>query len=195
MSKHNAPKSDPKPTTHAASEHELVTPGVKYEFSDANVRGIVWFGVALVILAIGTDLLMRWTFTLYASPTYAYQPAPTAPQPEAFEGSYPRRPLLEGLEPAELHNNLMKADLAKLTRYEWVNKEAGVVNIPINKAMEIVRSQLQVGDANLPLVPRLPSRSNSGRKPTEPAPEKTSGPAAASHDQKAPSASPGDQHK
>lgn len=145
------------------SGHDPVTPGVKYEFSDANVKGIIWFGVGLVVLAIVTDLLMRWTFDSFANPAAINLPDPTAPVAAEFEGSYPRRPLLEGLEDPDLFNKRNAADKAKIASYGWVDQRAGIVRIPIEQAMEMVRSQLQVGDAKQPLSPRLLSRSNSGR--------------------------------
>ncbi len=105
-----------------------------HEDRDANIPAALWFGAALIATIIVVLLLMRWTF--YAFPT---------PQAEAGLGPYtrgvaaelPPEPRLQVHAPEDL-KKLREQEDSMLTSYGWVDKQNGIVRIPVERAMELL---------------------------------------------------------
>ena len=117
--------------------NELKNPDVSYEPQDLNIRGIVYFGIGLLAVIIIAMGLIAWMLTSMENKTAAEQ----AGQPTAIE--MPPEPRLL---PNPMDNIPAKQQLETLRAYEddilhsygWVDKEAGVVRIPIDEAMKKV---------------------------------------------------------
>jgi hypothetical protein len=106
---------------------------MNHELKDVNVRNLLMLGGALCGITIGGLLSMGLLFGYYSS-----QP-PTGPTPTALEmepQSLPQ-PHLQLHEHMDLERK-RKAEDAILTSYGWVDRKAGVVRIPIERAMELV---------------------------------------------------------
>jgi hypothetical protein len=91
-----------------------------YETRDAAAGELLGFGVGLIIAIAVIQLLMLGFYGLFLSER-------PKPLPEPAESN-----IYQQLR--DLHRD---EDLA-LSRYEWVDRKAGVVRIPIDRAIELV---------------------------------------------------------
>jgi hypothetical protein len=142
-----------------------------YERSDASTGWIVFGGIALVV-ALGVVVFAATSFEAYVTgipPTIEappdlvnrLNPAPTPPPPR-----------LETAEGQELSAYRAAAE-RRLNSYAWIDRQAGVVSIPIDRAMDLVAQRglparqtfTAQDDGN-----HLPSSASSGRvaEPTLP---------------------------
>ena len=116
---------------------------------------LVFAGVVLVLLFGGLIALVVWQ----------RQGIPTREEEQ-------REKRIKNL--AELNAENQKV----LTQYHWVDKNKGVVGVPIDRAMQIVLSDLQAnqphpaGPINLPAPAPAPAGNppNQGAQPAQPAP-------------------------
>jgi hypothetical protein len=111
---------------------------LNHELKDVNVRNLLMLGGALCGITIGGLLSMGLLFGNYSS-----QPASGAP-PTALE----MEPQVLPQPHLQLHEHLdlerkRQAEDAILTSYGWVDRKAGVVRIPIERAMELVAEHAQ----------------------------------------------------
>ena len=120
-----------------------------YEPKDLSIKGMVIFGIVLIVVIAVTSLSVHFLFSLFS----AWQLAGGDPVPPLLEEAAPLRsqPRLQRV-PAEEMRRLRAADEAILNSYGWVDEEAGVVRIPIDRAMELT---LERG---------LPTRSEEARE-------------------------------
>jgi hypothetical protein len=105
-----------------------------YEPSDLKPGAIALFAVALVI-AIGLALVITTLFMNYRALQHSRREAPVprlAGEREATPG-----PRLQVDAQNELRQ-MRAAEDTTLNSYSWVDKDAGIVKIPIDRAMEIL---------------------------------------------------------
>ena len=122
--------------------NELKNPEVSYEPQDLNVRGIVYFGIGLLAVIIIAMGLIAWMLTSMENQTVAEQ----AGQPTTLEMPPEPRLLPNPVDniPAEQQLETLRAYEDKILHsYGWVDKEAGVVRIPIDEAMKRVVAENQ----------------------------------------------------
>ncbi|HSB78092.1 MAG TPA: hypothetical protein VLM91_04845 [Candidatus Methylomirabilis sp.] len=123
--------SGPKLPGSASAGHEL---------SDLSPRAIAIFGIVLAATVIACLLLAAWIFN-YLSAREARQDVP--PSPLAKQEA-PSEPLLQVSAPKDMAE--MRAQEEKiLTSYAWVNKQAGTVRIPIDRAMRLLAEREKAG--------------------------------------------------
>jgi len=117
------------------AEHHGANPEVHHETTDASVRGVLLFGAGLVVVAAVVHLLVWVLFGYFAS----HQAISTAREyPLAAEQNrVPPEPRLQ-TNPRQDLRDLRAQEDQVLTSYGWVDKNAGVVRIPIEEAMKIV---------------------------------------------------------
>lgn len=103
------------------------------DFDDElSVSGVVWSGVAILVCCILGIGITLWIWKIDFG---AVQPRDVSPIPEAGERQAPPGPLLQAEPEVELAE--MRADMeAHLGSFAWVDRNAGVVRIPIELAME-----------------------------------------------------------
>jgi hypothetical protein len=103
-----------------------------YETRDVTVRPMVWAvtGLALLILV---GMLASWVAFKYFVRVQKLGP-PASPFENARE--LPPAPRLQ-VTPAEALKAYQAEENARLTSYGWVDKNAGVVRIPIERAVEL----------------------------------------------------------
>ena len=107
-----------------------------HESSDANVRGVVWAGVALAVTALVVQVGLYFQLRLLATRAERLEPVPPSFAPAA-EHPPPPEPRLQ-TAPADDLRKLRAAEHTRLTTYGWVDRKAGVVRIPIERAKELV---------------------------------------------------------
>jgi len=118
---------------HVPALHQ--TPELPVEGDGINYRGIVWFVVTLTIVTLVCQILVWALFVVFdkrAASTDTPRSALAAPQ-----GTAPPAPNLLTNEPGNLHSFREGEDKA-LSTYEWVDKDKGVVRIPIDRAKELL---------------------------------------------------------
>ena len=116
------------------SGHPASPPGGGYEKSDLSVKAIGVFGAILTLVLVLAIVSMAWMFGLFAA-REERQDAP--PSPLATAGSGPPQPLLQVDAPRDL-KELRAAEDARLASYGWVDKQAGLARIPIDRAMALL---------------------------------------------------------
>jgi hypothetical protein len=88
------------------------------------VRGLIW---AMLVVA-GVAILLLVYFLTLGTPPEAI--VPPRPEPEIVE----IRPRVQGL--SEQRTNLESAQMERLGEYGWIDREAGILHIPIDVAMQ-----------------------------------------------------------
>jgi hypothetical protein len=144
-------------------------PGSSYEHTDAHVgpmvRFAIWLAVSAIVVHVGLAG-MYWLLIRESS-----ERADTQRYPLATNAAprLPTEPRLQQFPVNELYEHRMQEG-TQLTNYGWVDKNAGVVHIPIEDAMRLVvergvlTSRPQQGTATAPApVDAFPSDSSSGR--------------------------------
>lgn len=128
MSESNLPKTAP------------ANPEVRFEDSDMSVRWLTIAGVILLFLTIGAMIGAVWILGGFASYRAATDPTPLPllelrPTPPA-----PR------IQPNPIDSTTAEEDLAALrareeailTGYGWIDRQTGIVRIPIDQAIELL---------------------------------------------------------
>ena len=119
------------------SEHGHENHDVRYEKEDINERSTFWFGFWILALMVGVAFLVKPLYNLLVARGGATQ-APAAyvadADPEALR---PPAPRLQARPEVELAEFRAQED-AILGSYAWVEKDRGLVRIPVEEAMRIV---------------------------------------------------------
>ncbi len=142
---------------------------IAHEESDLNVRALAPLGIGLVAALALVFVVVSLTLTVFTGQA----PELTLP-PRGIEisantpAALPPEPRLQAV-PGEELRALRAAEEGLLHRYDWVDRKAGVVRIPIARAMELLLAR------GLPTRPEaerqklkdqgqdMPSDSSSGR--------------------------------
>lgn len=117
------------------ADQPLVNPEVHHEHSDVNIRAILGFGAALFVVAAVVHVLIYLLFGYFDSRENAKVPAeyPLA----ATQGHRePPEPRLQ-TDPRQDLADLRAKEDEVLGSYGWVDKNAGVVRIPIDAAVKL----------------------------------------------------------
>jgi hypothetical protein len=107
-----------------------------YERNDVNVRGVLVFGLGLV-LASAVILLLMWWLLNALTVREAGQDRPPSPVAVRPGESVPPEPRLQ-VSPSHDMGELRAGEEALLHSYGWVDRQAGVVRIPIERAMQVL---------------------------------------------------------
>ena len=106
--------------------------GRDYQDRDIRIKPILWFGVVMVFVTIATFFGIEYYFKVLASrEDRAGQPVTIT------ERQLPPDPTLQIWEFADLANYRAK-EQAVLDTYGWVDRDAGIVRLPIEHAMELL---------------------------------------------------------
>jgi hypothetical protein len=109
---------------------------VRHEHSDISISGVVAFAVALATVCVAIFGAVRMLNVVFAR--NGAQPV-TAEFPLAAESlrRLPPEPRLQ-TDPRDDLNNLRGGEDRVLESYGWVDRDAGIVRIPIDRAMQLV---------------------------------------------------------
>jgi hypothetical protein len=124
------------PGHHPSAEDEYLVqpPGAAHEHSDADVWTIVKFGLWLAISAVVISAGVGLLFGLFV--TQSQETNPQFPLAVGQEERLPAAPRLQQF-PENEFVDFRQHEEAILKNYGWVNKEAGVVRMPITDAMRL----------------------------------------------------------
>ena len=131
------------------ADQDQVNPGVHHEHSDVDIRAILGFGAGLIVTAAVVHLLIFVLFRYFDSREGVKVPAeyPLAATQGLRE---PPEPRLQ-TDPRQDLIDFRATEDDVLGSYGWVDKNAGVVRIPIDAAIKLT---LERG---------LPARTESNR--------------------------------
>jgi hypothetical protein len=116
---------------HAPSDNRAV----QHESSDVDIRAIFGFGIALAALAVAIHVLV-WLLFLYFTTRAAANLGTEHPLAAGQELRLPPEPRLQ-VTPRQDLQELRARDDEILNSYQWVDRTAGIVRIPIDEAMKL----------------------------------------------------------
>lgn len=117
----------------AIERRQDLPPG--YERSDAEARYLMIFAGGLVALVLVAMLAMYAVFVYLEKGFMASDPAPSPLAAELPQD--PPDPRLQ-VQPAADLRQIRAGEQGRLNSYGWVEPNAGVVRIPIDRAMELL---------------------------------------------------------
>jgi hypothetical protein len=110
-------------------------PAVHHETTDVDIRAIFVFGAALIVSAVIISFLV-WVLFKYFEAREARRVTPEYPLAAVQQPRQPPEPRLQ-TNPREDLQQLREEEEQILDSYGWVDKNAGVVRIPIEEAMKL----------------------------------------------------------
>jgi hypothetical protein len=108
---------------------------VHHETSDVNIRAILGAGAGLIVVAIGIHFMV-WLLFVYFTSREAQRVPPEYPLAASQGERLPPEPRLQ-IAPREDLGELRVSEDETLTTYGWVDRNAGIVRIPIDEAMRL----------------------------------------------------------
>ena len=109
---------------------------VVHEESDVNVAAILRYGLGLFAVAVVVHVFLWWLLGVYERQDQRAQ-TQAFPMAAGQQNRLPPAPRFQE-NPQEELQQLREKQKALLEGYGWVNKEAGIVRIPIEDAMKLV---------------------------------------------------------
>lgn len=106
-----------------------------YEHKDADVRTLLQFGLWLAVILVVVMVGMWGMFSFFGKTQQLGPPA--SPFESADVRVLPPAPRLQATPVLDL-KNYRDGQSKQLETYGWVDKEGGVVRIPIGRAMDLV---------------------------------------------------------
>jgi hypothetical protein len=106
--------------------------GPGYEVRDANIKGLITFAAGLAIVLALTLVSMRFMFDLLGKLT------PLGESSSPFDNGrhVPSGPLVQA-KPHQDLTGYCAGQSQAVGSYAWVNKDGGIVQIPIDRAMDL----------------------------------------------------------
>lgn len=126
-----------------------------YETRDVNVTAIAKYGMALVVLALVAHLLVWLVFDLFVGEADKRDPVLSPLAPKQLQ--LPPQPRLQAevvgddrnqlpFDSLTLKNQVLQKEEDLLNGYGWIDKNAGIIRIPIDQAMELVVKEQNTHD-------------------------------------------------
>jgi len=109
-------------------------PEVAHERSDVNVRLILVFGGALLVVAIVVHLVLYWLLQYYNEGSQVRRPVASVPSPPESISPAPRLQVAPQADMARMR----AAEERELQSYGWVDRDKQVIRIPIDRAMQLI---------------------------------------------------------
>ena len=118
-------------------DHDLPqeNPEVRHERSDVDLRPILLFGLVMVICGVLINLLISLMFSVLAVREATRLPR-EYPLAASERNHLPPEPRLQ-TNPREDLRELRAGEDAVLGSYAWIDRNGGVVRIPISEAMKL----------------------------------------------------------
>jgi len=116
-------------------------PGLGYEHTDVAVRPIVLAGIGLALALVVVAGVSLGLFDLFAAREARLSPPPN-PLAAAEGLRLPPEPRLQ-VHPVKDLRELREAESQLLDHYSWVDKNAGIVRIPIARAVDLLAARAQ----------------------------------------------------
>jgi hypothetical protein len=119
---------------HPRTDDATHNPDVHHEESDVNIVGIFMFGATLFAAIVIVSLIVGGLFK-YLDARERRQPAPEYPLAATEGNRLPPEPRLQ-TNPRQDLADLRAREEQALAGYAWVDRNAGLVRIPIDEAIK-----------------------------------------------------------
>jgi hypothetical protein len=119
----------------AAHGSDAENPTTHHETSDINIRGVFVFGIGLTVAAVLIHFMV-WLLFMFFNGRESAKTMVQFPLAIGQENRLPPEPRLQ-TNPREDLRDLRASEDAILNGYGWVDKNKGVVHIPISEAMKL----------------------------------------------------------
>lgn len=110
-------------------------PTVRFEQSDISVRGVLIAGFGVLLCTIGIVVAMHLLFS-YMRSAKLRDTAPASPLQSRID-RLPPEPRLQTAPQQDYQTMRFEADW-KLHHYQWIDRQKGIVGIPIDRAMDLI---------------------------------------------------------
>lgn len=114
-------------------------PGVGHEHTDVSIKPVVIAAIGLTIVLVVVASLMLGLYDVFAAREARLSP-PANPLAAAEGPRLPPEPRLQ-VHPVKDLRELREAEKGILEHYAWVDKNAGVVRIPIQRAIDLLAAR------------------------------------------------------
>jgi len=141
--------------------------GRGYETRDLSVRASILFGVFLLLAAVVVHLVV-WLLYVHFGTEAASADVRQYPLAQVGRPVLPPEPRLQ-VQPREDLKDLRRQEDAILSSYGWVDRNTGVMRIPVDRAMQLAieRGLLSAQDAAPPGSGNTPPPASSSGRPLE----------------------------
>jgi hypothetical protein len=116
-----------------ATEAHIARPAA-YEKRDASPRLLVYFTLIMTAILAATALSLIWLFNFFLR---AENPGSVVAAPFAATRPLPPPPRIQPNSSADMQN-YMQSQQSVLNGYAWVDRQSGIVRLPIDRAMELL---------------------------------------------------------
>jgi hypothetical protein len=121
---------------HGAPAVPADNPDVHHDTSDIDLRAVLAFGLGLIVVAALVYLLV-WVLFLFFATREAARAGRRYPLATTQEDRLPPEPRLQ-TNPRQDLRELRASEDRMLNSYGWVDKDKGIVRVPIGEAMKLV---------------------------------------------------------
>lgn len=135
-----------------------IAPQGGYEKSDASPRVLLYFALVVAVILAAASLSLIWLFKYFQK---AENPGSFVAAPFAAERPLPPLPRIQPNPGADMQN-YYQSQQSLLNSYGWIDRQNGIVRLPIDRAMELLLERgLPTRPAGTPTNGDLPQRKNS----------------------------------
>lgn len=113
-------------------------PTVRFEQRDISIRGVLIAGIGVLVCMLGIVFVMHLLFSYMRGRKLA-ETQPSSPTQLRFD-QLPPEPRLQASPQFDYQTMRFQADW-QLHHYQWIDKQKGIVAIPIDRAIDIVAKQ------------------------------------------------------
>ena len=148
----------------SSSEHPELRGAAKHETVDANVRSLVRWGIGVFALLASGLVISVVVFRYFVTHQGLGPPA----SPFSESRTLPPAPVLQVTPAADLRGYLSQENQT-LDTYGWVDEKAGIVRIPIDRAMELLLKEgfpVEAAPNATAPPPGVPGAAPAGTKPS-----------------------------
>ena len=129
-----------------------------YEKSDANPRGLVYFALVIAAILVAASLSLIWLFRYFQK---AENPGSVVAPPFAAERPLPASPRIQPNPGADMQG-YFQSQQNLLNSYGWIDRQNGIVRLPIDRAMELLLERgLPTRPNSAPANGDLPQKKNA----------------------------------
>jgi hypothetical protein len=128
-----------------------------YEKSDASPRGLVYFILIIAGILVLSFLSLRWLFGYFQK---AENPGSFVATPFESARPLPPPPRIQP-DPGADMQNYFQSQQNLLNTYGWIDRQNGIVRLPIDRAMELILQRgLPARSSNAPATEASGQREN-----------------------------------
>lgn len=120
--------------------HEEPDASAGYEKSDASIGGLLQFGFWLAVVIVVTLFAMAWAFKYFSKIEPLGEPAAPSAVVNPNLRQLPPSPRLQTAPHEDLADYCQQQE-REVNTYGWVDRSAGIVRVPISRAMDLVLAQ------------------------------------------------------